>query len=263
VIDDFFSSDENGITLARRLAVVLVASAAVLLFFNLISCAATLAFIAWASRFGLTDSLRVTAAMVMTLLSLGIPVMLYMILRRWRRKIDAGISLWFTRWAPGTMAVVILTLLVLQHLVPRAYPGPLLSFSPYTSWAWVGFALFTVGTMLYLAVGCFIWLWWCVPTQDTPRALEIAFWAWITIQTLGFLVPSMEMSVCLSLDEPPLSGMFNHLTLLEHPLRGNALTWFIRWEAPGLIRLYMAVPVFGLFLFTGYMGREARRFINR
>jgi hypothetical protein len=195
----------------------------------------------------------------MTLFSLVVPVLLFTILRRWRRQIAAGVSLWFTRWEPGSMAAVILALLVLQRLVPRAYPGPLLSFSTYTVWAWAGFILFTVGTLAYLAADCFIWLWWCDPPPGNPRVLEIAFWVWITIQVMGFLVPSMELSMCPSSDAPPLSGVFNYLTFFERPLRDGTLTCFIRWETPGFIRLYAAVPIFGLYFFSGYMGREARR----
>lgn len=262
LLRDLLDEDSNGSNLARRLAAALAASAAVLLFFSILSCAPTVALIAWTARFGLTETSRVTAAVVLTLLSLGVPVLLYAILRRWRRKLAVDVPLWFTRWEPGSMAAVILALLVLQHLVPRAYPGPLLSLPSYTAWAWAGFALFTVGTLSYLAVGCFVWLWWCDPPPGNPRTLEIAFWVWISIQTLGFLIPSMELSVCSSSDEPPLSGMFNYMTFLERPLRDGDLTCFIRWQVPGLIRLYMALPIFGLFLFTGHMGREARRYFR-
>jgi hypothetical protein len=72
----------------------------------------------------------------------------------------------------------------------------------------------------------------------------------------------MELSVCPSSDAPPLSGVFNYWTFIERPLRDGTLTCFIRWETPGFIRLYAAVPIFGLFLFTGYMGREARRYFR-
>ena len=263
ILRDLFNPNNDGTNLARRMAAVLAAFAAVLQLFSFLSCGATVVFVAWTARFGLTEGSRVTAASVMTLLSLGVPLSLYLILRRWRRKIETGVPLWFMRWEPGSMAAVILALLVLQHLVPRAYPGPLLSFSPYTAWAWAGFVLFTMGTLIYLAAGCFVWLWWCDPPPGNPRSLEIAFWVWITFQVVSFLVPSMELSVCPSSDGPPLSGVFNYLTLLDRPLRDGSLTCFIRWETPGFIRLYAAVPVFGLFLFTGYMGRETRRYFRR
>ena len=259
ILRDLCNPNKDGTNLARWMAAVLAAFAAVLLLFSFLSCGATIVFVAWTARFGLTESSRVMTASAMTLLSLGVPVFLYIILRRWRRKIEAGVPLWFTRWEPGSMATVILALLVLQHLVPRAYPGPLLSFSSYTVWAWAGFVLFAMGTLAYLAAGCFVWLWWCDPPPGNPRTLEIAFWVWITIQVVGFLTPSMEFSVCPASDAPPLSGVFNYLTFFEHPLRDGTLTCFIRWETPGLIRLYAAVPIFGLFLVTGYMGREAHR----
>ena len=262
ILRDLFTPNNDGTNLARRLVAALAAFAALLFVLSLLSCAATLVFVAWAARFGLTEGSRVAAASVMTLLSLGVPIFLYTMLHHWRRKIEAGVSLWFTRWEPGSMAAVILALLVLQHLVPRAYPGPLLSFSPYTVWAWAGFVLFTMGTLAYLAAGCFVWLWWCDPPPGNSRALEIAFWVWITFQVVSFLVPSMELSVYPSSDAPPLSGVFNYLTFFAHPLRDGSLTCFIRWETPGFIRLYAAVPIFGLFLFTGYMGREARRYFR-
>jgi len=263
ILRDLYNPNNDGTNLARRLAAALAAFAAVLLLFGFLSCGATVVFVAWTARFGLTEGSRVMAASIMTLLSLGVPLSLYIILRRWRRKIDAGVSLWFTRWEPCSMAAVILALLVLQHLVPRAYPGPLLSFSPYTAWAWAGFVLFATGTLAYLAAGCFVWLWWCDPPPGNPRALDIAFWVWIAFQVVSFLVPSMELSVCLSSDVPPLSGVFNYWTFIERPLRDGSLTCFIRWETPGFIRLYAAVAIFGLFLFTGYMGLEAHRYFRR
>jgi hypothetical protein len=83
ILRDLCNPNNDGTNLARRLAAALAAFAAVLLLFSFLSCGATIVFVAWTARFGLTEGSRVAAASVMTLLSLGVPVFLYTILRRW------------------------------------------------------------------------------------------------------------------------------------------------------------------------------------
>ncbi len=248
---------------ARRIVAALAATSGVLIAQSALFLLMTLALILWADRYGVSDAARVFLAVVMATIQAAGAVLTGYVLYRWQQRLNEGFQPWFVRWPMPAMAALVIAMALVQRAIPTAHAGPLLSFDPYPPAAWVAYLYFVACVETSLVIVCLMWLWWCDRPPRTPRALVYALAAWMAVQCLGFLIPPPQLSICITEYGLPFKGVFAYIDIAQGPLADNFLTWYLRWEIPGTIRLYAGVQVFIMCVFAGYLSRVIYRLIPR
>jgi hypothetical protein len=248
---------------ARRIMAVLAATSGVMILQSGVFFLMTVALIVWANTYGVSDNARVFLAVVMASIQVASVVLIGYVLYHWQQCIDQGIRPWFIRWGAPTVITILILMAIVQRAIPMAHAGPLLSFDPYPTSAWVAYVFYVACIEISMVFGCLVWLWWCDRPPRTARAVTYAFAAWMSVQILGFLIPPPQLSICITEYGMPFKDLFAYVNIAQGPLADDFLTWYLRWEVPSSFRFYAGVQVFIMCVFAGYLSRLLYRLIPR
>lgn len=248
---------------ARRLLAALTASCGVLILQSVLFCLMTIGMIQWADIFGISDTFRVFMAVTMAVIQVGCILLMGCILYRWQRRIEQGARLWFIRWPVPALAGIVLLLACVQRAIPHAHTGSLLNTPTYTSGVLLAYLFFVVCVETSLVLGCLCWMWWCDRPPRTARTLTYTLAAWLSVQLLGFLIPPVQLSVRITALGLPFTDLFTYVNIAQGPLADNYFTWYLRWEVPGVFRIYACAQILVMCAFAGYLSRLLYRLIPR
>jgi hypothetical protein len=172
--------------------------------------------------------------------SLGKPVLLWLILRRWQRQLEAGRRPWFLRWRTTAIVGGLALAMLLWKLVPIVRATDLRPGIPASSWI-IRSQLHHVTHILQ----CLVWLWWCGTSPRKARTLVYGLCAWTAFYALN-ACGSPFPRVVLYLSTFPLDRVASSLgsaRLAGGQVSGSSLGWHIALK-PG--HLWMPIQIFWL-----------------
>lgn len=179
-----------GVSLARRIAAVLIVTAGL----------------------GLAGSLLMRQIIPLLLFNgllalnfavqMSVVVFSWCLLRRWQRRLDAGYTAWFLTWSPMYLAGSIALLLALHTLSSLSYhPGPQVP-SASTAIRWV----ITTLTMTHAAFACILWIWWCDRPPRKAWAVCAAAGLWAAWNCLAS-IPGIVIICTMMQEQNPSNGV--------------------------------------------------------
>jgi hypothetical protein len=237
-------------SLARRLVAAAVVSLVLLIGANAVRALVTICAVAWASSS--FSSAMCVLRFQSGVLAAGTAVLMWILLRRWQRHLDAGKRLWFVRWAPISLCALVACLLIINALGPTVVPGPVLAELADRSGAqrieWPkAVRSIGVGILFSITVAqCSIWLWWCGRGLRRTLAIAYAFMGWyvLTIITSFRMLPVPWVFLYIVDSVAGLGGVGGRV-LAEGDIAGSSLEWLLVASTPHLSAYY-----FGNFYYS-------------
>ena len=175
---------EADVSLARRLGAVLIVTAGV----NAIClCLASAVLPLWPAARGFGGfhaSLSVVSAVTV--------VFSWLLLRHWRRRLDAGHTPWFLTWPPAYFVGSAVVLSVLQSLVQIT---SLFDNSVSVMWSIGVWRLLSVILLASPVLKCMMWLWWCDRPPRKARAVSTAAGLWVVWMWLSSSVANTGIAM--------------------------------------------------------------------
>jgi hypothetical protein len=171
---------EVHVSLARRLAAAAVATMGIFVAANVLRSITALFLFRCVQ---IVESLDFISSLSSGFIGGASAILLWFVLGRWQRQIDANERPWFLRWRPGWIAVLILLLLVFSKLVPVVLPAPGEWDEHVAQWPMrfqgAYLCLFLLFRLLPLVLKPLAWLWWCDRPPRKPLALMYGFLGWL------------------------------------------------------------------------------------
>ncbi len=116
-------------------------------------------------------------------------VFIWIVLRRWQRRLESGGRVWFVRWHPLSMAALAILFLItlkigplvgVQQEVFDTWTAPMPTILPPQFLYWI-----SLGMMWLLPVLlCVAWLWWCDRPPRKDLMLTCGLLAWFVFATI-------------------------------------------------------------------------------
>jgi hypothetical protein len=133
-----------------------------------------------------------------------IPASLFLVLRQWRRQLDAGHSPWFVRSSVRNLLALLVLLIILMRFIPNfgwdMKERPAFNFGgPFANY--VMMAMMASGTFA-LAAQAFLWLWWCDRAPRSHVAVLAAIGVWVGIINSSLILPGLAAVVTDRLPTP-------------------------------------------------------------
>jgi hypothetical protein len=253
----------TGVSLFHRMVAIFAASGIIYLAQSLLFALVTVGLVSLPGWRGDAAFPRSVGALLMALLSLLSLAPLAMLLAHWQRGLEAGRRFWFTRWPAHLAVALVLLLLLLQRLVPFAHAAPLLTLPEYTAKLWGVFLIFLAIGQASLVGTALLWFWWCDRPPRRPHALTWALGAWLAAYVLYFVMPPVQVHLVPAGWGLPLEGLMHYRILAHGFYAGGRFEWYIAFDTPGWFRVYAAVQVLVMCVFSGYVGLVLYRFARR
>ena len=214
---------EVHVSLARRLAAAFVVSIALLIATSALHALIRTCAAAWAPS---SFSSAVYFPFPELTLAPGAVVLMWIVLRRWQRQLDAGRSPWFMRWNPVSLGALITLLLLIYGLAPSVFVDPGLFNARGAPWRQALPVLLGVWCCVPVAQ-CLVWLWWCdrVPRRAMTTAYGFITWYILRIIPLLRRLPFAWLHL-LIVDNS--AGLASDASSLAHGrVPGSSLSWHL------------------------------------
>jgi hypothetical protein len=195
------------------------------------------------------------------ILACALTPVLWFVVYRWRQGIDQGLRLWFIRWSPTWLFLLLAGLVLTLYLIPRVTfrgidVGIQQSATLASLIAVIGLGLAWIAVILQSMA----WLWWCDRPPRTKRALSYTTLIWALVGACGSMPATI---LTISVERP--NDFFSLLKLM------TVDSYFWGSSASPLNMVYglftMAAWTFIIFTVFGYAGRVfywlARRYGER
>jgi hypothetical protein len=220
---------EVHVSLARHLAAAAAATMGLLVAANLLRLLITLFLVNCAARTEASGSLVLARMMCSVCLNSAAAVLLWVILRRWQRKLDRNERVWFLRWRPGWI-VALIALLVVFFIV-----GPVVLTTPGvlddevvrpSKHVYAGIiTAFVFFRLLPMVLIPLVWLWWMDRPPRKASALLCGFLAWLVFNPLLTSFLWRAPRIILRISQPQIEGLSE--SVLSH---GRAFASSLLWR---------------------------------
>jgi len=229
---------EAGVTLGRRICAVF----AVTLFLSAIARAmipVTGVLIRMGqSPAGMKWLITLISVAYGTLIVALIPVALYLILRRWNRRLAMDAPVWFTRMPVPSLLRVLVALILFERLVPSvnwATRSPIATDGV----AFPAAMLIMIPTLLAFAAQGGVWMWWVDRAPRTKTALIAALACWCAMGVLATGSLSIFPGLGIIITDTKDASSFGYLA---HTLMSDSAThtnYILHLDMPRLFSLGM------------------------
>ena len=137
------------------------------------------AFFSSPTNSGAVDSLGIMYMLLTQCASIAVPILLWLVLRNWQKKLNGGRLLWFNQWSYRKIIYCLLLLSVLRHMVPHMeYNGTAVIGIPYIKMP----SIMGINIVMSPLI-CMVWIWWC---DNRPRRYPLICGMAMFIMSLFF-----------------------------------------------------------------------------
>ncbi len=194
---------------------------------------------------------------------------LWWVLIRWQRRLDAGRPVWFITWRASSIRLLLLFLALAYQAAPYVAFEPVLAPAPAPVAYSQVLAIFLVVVGVAVSVGKMLaWLWWCDRPPRTLREMAVGFSVLLSVMllftglvqlpgTLLFItreVPDLSMNASVLLFHVQFSPLPAYAVLLLNPLfdivRSGYLILFLCGSALAAVTIYTGAKVTPRYLLS-------------
>jgi hypothetical protein len=228
---------EAGVTLGRRICAVFAATVFLWTLTQAMMAVCEALLRTWRPAAGMEWVITLTSnAYKFTIVAL-IPVALYLVLRRWNRRLEMGAPVWFTQMSVPSLLRVLAGLILFERLVPSvmwATGGP----SPGGLSHPVAMLLIAPAMLIY-AAQVVVWMWWVDRAPRTKTALIAALACWCGMTFLAIDHMSILPGLGIIITDTKGASDFGYLALTLISDSATHTNYILQLDMPRLFSLGM------------------------